>query len=159
MKAPLADWLGVLILGAIACLGICASETRPPPSAEAWQRRLALSKDWVEEVPQYFSAHNELAWALAICPIDELRDEPLALKHALRACELSEWKNSHTLDTLAAVYAGIGDFEQAVDCQQRAIALHSGRDAWHRGYFLIMRYRLDLYRHHQPWPVKYLPGG
>jgi tetratricopeptide (TPR) repeat protein len=60
------------------------------------------------------NAHNGLAWILATCPEEQYRDGALALGHALKAVEFGEGKNLAYIGTLAAAYAEVGNFEQAV---------------------------------------------
>ncbi len=64
--------------------------------------------------PKYKPAYNELAWLLATSPLANLRDGKKAVEYATKACELSEWKDPHIVDTLAAAYAESGDFDNAV---------------------------------------------
>ena len=64
-------------------------------------------------------AHNNLAWLLATCPVDGLRNGHEAVEHATWACQATEWSRPHFLGTLAAACAEIGDFDQAVRLQQR----------------------------------------
>ena len=77
----------------------------------------------VELVPDYLEAHNSLAWLLATCPNERFRDGDRAIKSAIRACELTEWREPDYLDTLAAAYAESGQFEKAVEFQQKALDL------------------------------------
>ena len=58
---------------------------------------------------------------MAACPEAKYRDGRKAVESATRACELTEWKRSEFLDTLAAAYAESGDFDAAVTWQMRAI--------------------------------------
>jgi Flp pilus assembly protein TadD len=71
--------------------------------------------------PKLATAHNNLAWILATCPDDHIRDGQRALKHAKKACDLSAWNKWSSLGTLAAAYAELGDFKQAVKYQTQAI--------------------------------------
>lgn len=63
---------------------------------------------------------NTLAWFLATCADETLRDGARAIALAQEACQLSSWKYPPYLDTLAAAYAENGRFEEAVAFQQRA---------------------------------------
>ena len=45
------------------------------------------------------------------------------MRLAIKACELTDFKKAEALDTLAAAYAEAGNFEKAVEYQQRAIEL------------------------------------
>ncbi len=64
----------------------------------------------------------------------------------MRACELTEWKDATSLDTLAAAHAEAGDFDSAVRRQTEAIALLS--DAEEKKDF---GERLKLYRDRKPF--------
>jgi tetratricopeptide (TPR) repeat protein len=101
--------------------------------------------------PKNAGAHNSLAWLLATCPEERFRDGQRAIDHATQACELTKWKGWADLDTLAAAYAEAGNFDKAVEFQQKALALVT-KDAEKDG----PRERLKLYRDRKPYrePVK-----
>ena len=65
--------------------------------------------------------YNNLAWILAVCPDAKLRNGQKALEYAQKACELSAWKDPHALGTLAAAYAEVGNFEEAVKWQKKCM--------------------------------------
>ena len=66
------------------------------------------------------SSFNNIAWALATFHDPTRRDGEDAVRMAIRANELSEYKDSYHLDTLAAAYAASGKFKQAVIFQKLA---------------------------------------
>jgi tetratricopeptide (TPR) repeat protein len=97
--------------------------------------------------PQNAEAHNGLAWQLSTARQQEIRNGRLAVELALKACELTQWKNPNHLDTLAAAYAEAGQFDEAIRWQQAALASaefeqRSGEAA---------RQRLSLYQEGKPF--------
>jgi tetratricopeptide (TPR) repeat protein len=97
--------------------------------------------------PRYALAYNNLAWLLATAKEPGFRNGPKALELALKACELSNWKNPYHLDTLAAAYARTGDFENAIKWQEKALESHEESKKTEAQQYL------DLYREHKPWPA------
>jgi tetratricopeptide (TPR) repeat protein len=67
------------------------------------------------------SASRLLAWVLATCPEDDVRDGKFGGKLAMSICELEDWSNYVTIAALAAAEAEIGDFEKAIEHQRKAI--------------------------------------
>jgi tetratricopeptide (TPR) repeat protein len=66
---------------------------------------------------------NAVAWLQAVCPDGALRNGSHAIELALEACQLTQWRESRFVDTLAAAYAETGQFEKAVKMQQKAVDL------------------------------------
>jgi tetratricopeptide (TPR) repeat protein len=97
--------------------------------------------------PRDYDALCNLAWFQATCPEDSLRNGKEALEKAKRACELSRWQHSDAVDTLAAAYAEIGNFDDAVKYETQAINM-KGVHAFTRKK---MQERLELYRQHKPY--------
>jgi len=77
--------------------------------------------------PKNPDAYEWLAWLLACCPQEYLRNGTKAVSYATKACELSDCKGS-VLTTLAAAYAEAGDFDQAIMWQSQYIATASEAD-------------------------------
>jgi len=106
------------------------------------------SADWTEairlaEVPL---AYNRLARLHATCPVERHRDGERAVELAVLACRAIEWGHPDYLDTLAAAYAEIGDFDLAVKWQTKALDM--GRDDEEMAARL--RARLELYQAGKP---------
>ncbi|WDI42851.1 tetratricopeptide repeat protein [Bremerella sp. P1] len=88
-------------------------------------------KDYNESIrldPNTADGYNELAWLLATCPSSEHRDGELAIRHATKACELTNWKNDSYIDTLSAAHATEGDFKKAIEYLDQAIELNPDTD-------------------------------
>jgi tetratricopeptide (TPR) repeat protein len=66
---------------------------------------------------------RELAWLLATNPDAALRDGSEAIHLAERGCSLTGSKNSALLVALAAAYAEVGRFPDAVRCAEQALSI------------------------------------
>jgi Flp pilus assembly protein TadD len=66
---------------------------------------------------------NNLAWLLATSPDADLRNGAEAAQLAERACELTGYKQTVFIGTLATAYAEAGQFEKAAATAQRACDL------------------------------------
>jgi Flp pilus assembly protein TadD len=96
--------------------------------------------------PDDAEVYNNRAMIWAAYPEARYRDGRRAVEAAACACELTGWKDSRILDTLAAAYAEAGEFEAAVKWQTTALDLVT--DTREREDF---RTRLELYRKRQPY--------
>ncbi len=76
--------------------------------------------------PKYALAYQNKAWLLATCPDDKIRDGKTAVAAATKAGELREWKAITDIKSLAAAYAEVGDFDKAVQWQQKAVDMAEG---------------------------------
>jgi tetratricopeptide (TPR) repeat protein len=73
--------------------------------------------------PQDLGGLNGLAWLLATCSDAKVRDGAQAVRSATTLCELSNWKDPNSLDTLAVACAEAGDFASATKWEKQAIEL------------------------------------
>ncbi len=101
----------------------------------------------VASAPADARVHNSRAWFLATCADRKIRDGKRAVADARRAVDLSHGDDPSILDTLAAAFAEVGDFPEAVKYQAKAVSLEQ------RGEF---KNRLSLYEkqipYHDPAP-------
>jgi Tfp pilus assembly protein PilF len=68
-------------------------------------------------------ALSDRAWFRATCPNASFRNGQQAVKDAKAACSIMTWKDEHMIDTLAAAYAEIGDFNSAIQYASQALAV------------------------------------
>ena len=73
--------------------------------------------------PGDVSVANNLAWLLATCPDAAYRDGPRALWLAEWACKATSHQSPPLLDSLAAAYAEVGQFDEAVRVTRQAIEI------------------------------------
>jgi protein O-mannosyl-transferase len=73
--------------------------------------------------PNHLPVLNQIAWLLATHPDASLRNGAQAVEFAERAVRQSGGKNPAFCDTLAAAYAEVGRFSEAVELTSRNLAL------------------------------------
>ncbi|MFO0945902.1 MAG: tetratricopeptide repeat protein [Planctomycetota bacterium] len=66
---------------------------------------------------------NNIAWIMATSPDPAARNGPMAVDRALYACSKTEFQVAGYLDSLAAAYAEVGNFDEAIKVIDRALAL------------------------------------
>ena len=81
----------------------------------------------IELNPKYAKAFEHLAWLRATCPEERLRDGAIALVLAKKARFLSPDGNANLFDIMAAAYAALGNYDNAVRYQQLAIAAQNNQ--------------------------------
>ena len=108
-------------------------------------------KDWDEAIrlaPDEPWGYQNKARLYATCESLGHRDGQLALENAMKACELSGWDDWMYLATLAAAYAELGQFDEAIKWQKKAIAMNKNPEERDRTQQLD---RLNLYESGQPF--------
>lgn len=121
--------------------GIFYTQKKMSLAIKHWQERLRLR-------PDDHAAMNNIAWLLATVADANIREPQQAVQLARRAAELTEFLRPSVLDTLAAAYASAGDFENAVQMAEKAIALAEATDQHELA--ARIQTRLQLYQMHYP---------
>jgi Flp pilus assembly protein TadD len=119
-----------------------------------------LSKGQIEQAISHYQAAieiapdnafnlNNLAWVRAVNPEARFRDGPAAVQLAERACQLTDYKEPQLIGTLAAAYAEVGRFEEAVVAAEKArdLALILGQ----KGQVEMNEGMIQLFRTRQPY--------
>ncbi|HEY0980944.1 tetratricopeptide repeat protein [Schlesneria sp.] len=97
----------------------------------------------IQANPNSVDVRSRLAWLLATCRDDKVRNGAAALSQAQAAYELEQFKSYPTLIALAAAYAETGQFKLAAEQERLAVQLVSDYPE---------RYdRLQLYLHEKPF--------
>jgi tetratricopeptide (TPR) repeat protein len=131
-------------------LGMTLSQSgRTRESVAQYQEALRLN-------PNLAGALNNLAWELATCSDDELRNGSEAVRLAERACELTHYGQPLFIGTLAAAYAESGRFPEAVTTAEKAEQLATS--AGLKKIAEKNRQLLDLYRTGKPYHEPTLSG-
>ena len=99
--------------------------------------------------PDSLDALNNLAWLLATCPEDSLRNGAEAVQVAEKACRLTQFKEIVPLGTLAAAYAEAGRFGDAVATGEKSLALATATGQ--ERFAALNRQLLTYYRAGKPW--------
>jgi tetratricopeptide (TPR) repeat protein len=124
-------------------LGLALQGQRKFAAAVAEYRKV------VELEPRHALAANNLAWLLATCSEESLRNGSRAVELARQADRLSGNKHPEILDTLAAAYAEAGRFSDAIQVAQDAAEL-AGATAQPE-LFRQIQGRIKLYQAGRPF--------
>jgi len=108
------------------------------------QYRKALSIN-----PNLPEALNNLAWLLATCSDDSVRDGARAVEDAKAACRLTAFKQTGMISTLAAAYAEAGRYSEAVTTAELAIRMQTTNGETQ--YAAMNTQLLQLYRAGMPY--------
>jgi len=106
-------------------------------------------RDVLRREPRDLAALNNLAWLYATHPDPAVRDAGQAVRMAEQAAGLTHHRQASVLETLAAAYANVGRYQQAVATarQARALAQSAGDQPLEQS----LRRQLELYSNGQPY--------
>ncbi len=110
---------------------VCSGLKLYTEAVQHYQEALKLS-------PDSPLTNNNLAWIYATCENPQLRDPHAALEHALRAVQLTGWRQPDFIDTLAAALAANGEFKLAAETEAKAAQMEPGNPGFQES---LARYR------------------
>lgn len=102
--------------------------------------KIELQYKYIQQIegvsPIGTGAYNAMAWFYATCPSTQYRNGNKAVAFAEKSVSMEKvW---HNVDTLAAAYAEVGDFDKAVQSEEEAIRMCPGQnekadltECWH----------------------------
>ncbi len=123
-------------------LGLLEEERGHDGAAIGFYRRAVAAKP----LP---AAVNNLAWLLSTSPLAGVRNGKDAVALAEAACQQTKYSVYGLVDTLAAAYAEVGRFSDAVQTAQRAAQM--ALDANEDDSAVQIRHRINLYEKNQPF--------
>jgi tetratricopeptide (TPR) repeat protein len=110
---------------------------------------IAEFKAAIEVSPDYPAALNDLAWVLATDPDPQVRNGVQAVGMAERACQVTAFQEPQFIGTLAAAYAEVGRFNDAVKMAEQAKSLAAAQG---KGVIVERNQQLlELYRAGKPY--------
>jgi tetratricopeptide (TPR) repeat protein len=101
--------------------------------------------------PNFPEAKSNLAWILATCPHAVLRNGKEAIELAGQVCRSSNDHKAKPLDVLAAGYAELGRFAEALPIARRALA--AARQSNQKALAAEIQARIDLYSAGKPFRI------
>jgi tetratricopeptide (TPR) repeat protein len=118
-------------------------------AAHRYAEAVETFRHGLEVRPQHIALGNALAWVLATCPEEQLRDARQAVRISERLVESTDRKLPQILDTLAAAYAEAGRFDDAATTARDALTIAQSNNETNLATQIAAR--LALYKRHQPY--------
>jgi Flp pilus assembly protein TadD len=115
-------------------------------AVDEYRKVLSLNPDLPEPL-------SNLAWILATSSDDSVRNGAEAVRHAEHACQLTAFKQTTMISTLAAAYAEAGRFPEAVTTAEMAVRLQTANGETRLAAInnqLLPLYRAGLAYHEKP---------
>ena len=124
---------------------LLARQGRLEEAATHLKKSLQIEPDRVEAI-------NNLAWIFATHKDERVREPEEAVRLAGRACQLTQYKSPHMLDTLAVAYAAAGRFSEAAGTAEKAMEL--ARTSGQKQLADVIRGHLLLFEAGKPYRDK-----
>jgi tetratricopeptide (TPR) repeat protein len=86
-------------------------------------RGLALAKEVADRPGATGEQMYNYAWLAVTVDPEDLRNPSAALPYAIKAVELSKSQDPLTLHVLSQAYSELGDYQRAIDIEEKALAL------------------------------------
>ena len=109
---------------------------------------VAELQEAVAVAPDNPKAINDLAWLLAVCQDDDIRDGARAIELIEPACRNTDYRVPLLLSTLAAAYAETGRFSDAIATADKALGLVKPENEYEAKR---IRQHLEFYRRNAPF--------
>jgi eukaryotic-like serine/threonine-protein kinase len=104
---------------------------------QAYREVLALVERRVAKAPEQPGSQNNLAWWLATCPLENLRDPQRSVELAKKAVELAP-KQGMFWNTLGVARYRAGEWKAAIDALTKSMELLPGQSESFNSFFLAM---------------------
>lgn len=102
------------------CVSVFRNRAECYVARREWHLAIADYQQLILLLNKDFMAFQRIAWLKATCPDESCRNGAEAVDYAQQALARSGKSNVKNLETIAAAYAEIADFENAVEYQTRA---------------------------------------
>ena len=126
------------------------AETERYCSLNEYSNAIEICRQAIHSNPIVDWSYNQFAWIKATCNEASVRDGKEAVAAARKACELTQWKVSAYIDTLAAAYAEAGDFKLAIQFGEQALRTHQPGESDQKE----IQARVELYKQSLPFRNK-----
>src|SRR5262249_53600523 len=88
-----------------------------------YSKAIADLQEAIRAKPKDPRSYDSLARYLAECPDPKYRDGKKALEYATKGCEMDSWKHYGYLEALASAHAELGEFDEAIKWEKKALEL------------------------------------
>jgi tetratricopeptide (TPR) repeat protein len=127
----------VWTLEALHYLGkLYVEEGKLREAEQPYREAVTVCERLLAKKPDQPGSQNNLAWLLATCPLEKLRDPRRSVELARKAVGLAP-KNGDIWNTLGVAHYRVGDWKAAIEALTKSMELRKGGDAsdW---FFLAM---------------------